>query len=57
LFQALLSDSDELAKSFTYKFSEPWLGSSLLLAEGTLTASVGGTDIVQWVTVCYGLSL
>jgi hypothetical protein len=42
LFKALLTDSEELDKSCIYKYSEPWLGSSLLLAEGKSTASVRG---------------
>ncbi|GFG36201.1 hypothetical protein Cfor_03141 [Coptotermes formosanus] len=31
---ALLADSEEVARSCTYKYSKPWLGSSMLLAEG-----------------------
>lgn len=34
VFKALLSHSEELGKACTYKYSEPWLGSSLLLVEG-----------------------
>jgi hypothetical protein len=52
LFQALLANSDETGKSSNYKFSEPWLGSSLLLAEGRLMASVG--EDRHW-AVHYGL--
>jgi hypothetical protein len=39
LFKALLADGEEMGKSCTYKYSKPWLGSSLLLAEGKSTAS------------------
>jgi hypothetical protein len=37
VFKALLSHSEEVAKSCTYKYSVPWFGSSIGLAEGKST--------------------
>jgi hypothetical protein len=37
VFKALLSDSEEVGRPCIYKYWEPWLGSSLAIAEGKHT--------------------
>jgi hypothetical protein len=42
VFKAVLSDSEEVGRPCIYKYWEPWLGSSLAIAEGKSTALLVG---------------
>jgi hypothetical protein len=46
VFKALLSDGEEVGKSCTYKYSVPWFGSSLGLAEGKSTPCFLGSAFI-----------